>query len=82
MQRDNLQKKNAILPLIEYRPFSHKTNDAGALRYKKLMQILMLLFSLDQIYWKQIPSKVSEVARDLIAISCQPSEVFSESIIF
>lgn len=34
MQRDNLQKKNAILPLIEYRPFSHKTNDAGALRYK------------------------------------------------
>lgn len=27
-------KKNAILPLIEYRPFSHKTNDAGALRYK------------------------------------------------
>lgn len=41
-----------------------------------------LLFSLDQIYWKRIPSKVSEVARDLIAISCQPSEVFSESIIF
>lgn len=35
MQRDNLQKKkNAILPSIEYRPFSHKTNDAGALRYK------------------------------------------------
>lgn len=46
------------------------------------MQILMLLFSLDQIYWKHIPSKVSEVARDLIAISCQPREVFSESIIF
>lgn len=33
--RETIYKnKNAILPLIEYRPFSHKTNDAGALRYK------------------------------------------------
>lgn len=33
-ERQFKKKKNAILPLIEYRPFSHKTNYAGALRYK------------------------------------------------